>query len=234
MTSLSQNNETSDTNSSSSSQTLDQALLFGLFLGFDIPAVLCAIFVVYQLLSKRDLREALHNHVSIILLVLLLIYEIIDIPLHLQYLSTGVVRPSVPVFCLIWWFFDWGCFYTITMLLVFASIERHLLIFHSQIFSTMRKRLIFHYFPLMVIILFMIVFYSVAIFAPICENTFDYTTDLCGMFACYSTIPFFQIIEQVGFGIVAPLLMVISNFTLLIHVVWQKYRIHRSAQWKKQ
>jgi len=203
-------------------------------LGFDVPALLCCIFVLYHLLSKKDLREAIHNHVWIIILLLLIVYEVIPIPQHLQYFMTGVVRPSTPMYCLVWWFIDWGFYYTISVLLLFASIERHFLIFHSQMTATTRKRLIFHYLPLIVIILFMMVFYIVAIFAPGCESTYDYTVDLCGMYPCSGSMLFFQIFEGVVFSIVLPIILTITNLILLIRVVWQKYRVHRSVQWKKQ
>jgi hypothetical protein len=207
---------------------------FWLFLIFDLLAVICNTFVLYHLLSTRKSRKALHNHVPIIILLLVLIFDLIDIPLHLQFLSTGIVRPTIPVVCLIWWFIDWGFYYIIAVLLVFASFERHILIFHSQMVVTRRKRLFFHYFPLLVIVLFMMTFYSVAIFAPICESTFDYTSDLCGTHACYGLVPFFAIVEQMIFSVASAFLIAILSITLLARVIWQKHRIHRAVQWRKQ
>ncbi|CAF0745176.1 unnamed protein product [Adineta ricciae] len=209
-------------------------LVFWFFLVFDIFGVICGIFVIYELLRKRDLREALHNHVLIVLLLIVIIYDTTTMPLHLRYLSTGVLYPSSPTLCLIWQFLDWSLFYTITMLLLFGSIERHLLVFHHRLFNTMKTRVILHYLPLTMILTCMMTFYSVALFAPICESTFDYTLDLCGTFPCYSTIPFFQICEQICFGLVAPFCLVSSNSILLFRVLYQKYRIHRSVEWKKQ
>jgi len=168
------------------------------------------------------------------MLFLTLIYEVVDIPLHLQFLSTGIVRPSTPILCLIWWFIDWGFYYTIAVLLVLASMERHILIFHSQMVATIQKRLIFHYFPILVIMVLMMTFYIIAIFAPICENTFDYTADLCGSHACYGTVPFFVAVEQLGFGATATCLIAVFSMTLLVRVVRQKHRVHGAVRWKKQ
>jgi hypothetical protein len=227
-------NDTSNWYSNNPQYQLEKTLHFWLFLISDILAFICTVFVLYHLLSDRQLRIALQNHVLIIILFLILPFEFIDIPLHLQYLSTGIVRPTIPCTCRLWWFIDWGNYYTIAVLLVFASIERHILIFYSHLVATRRKRLIFHYLPLILITLSMMTFYTIAVFAPVCESTFDYTIDLCGIHACYGTILSFIIVEQIGFSGTSSCLMAIFNMALLIRVIRQKYRIHRLVQWKKQ
>jgi len=40
--------------------------------------------------------------------------------------------------------------------------------------------------------------------------------------------------EQVGLSTVPSLLIIIFNLALLARVIWQKYKVHRSPQWKKQ
>lgn len=226
-------NDTDNWYSDNPAYEMQHTLQFWLYLISVIPAFLCSAFVFYHLLADKQLRNALHNHVIIIILFLAFTYELIDIPFHLQFLSTGIVRPSKPVTCLIWWLIDYGSYYTITVLLVFASIERHILIFHYHLVATRRSRLIFHYIPLIVITLSVMTFYSVAIFAPICENTFDYTIDVCGIHACYGDIRFFLVVEQIGFSALSSFLMAIFNMALLVRVLLQKYRIHRSVRWKK-
>lgn len=221
-------------NLSTSSLELDQPLCFWIFFVFDVFAILCSIFTLFHLLVKSDLRKALQNHALIIILIFGLLYDLIDIPLHLQFFSTGVVRPAIAELCLIWWFIDLGFFYTIEMLLLFSSIERHILIFHSQILATHRKRLFFHYLPMLCVVLLMMIFYSVAIFAPICENKFDFTSNLCGMYACYASQPFFIILEQIGFSTVSSCFIAVFNIALLIRIFRQKHRIRRPIQWRKQ
>jgi phosphatidylglycerophosphate synthase len=46
--------------------------------------------------------------------------------------------------------------------------------------------------------------------------------------------PFFIAVEQIGFGAISSCLIAIFNMALVVRVVRQKYRIHRSVQWKKQ
>lgn len=226
--------ESNYTNSLTGNYELNRSLRFWLFLIFDVSAILCNIFVLYHLLAKRRSRKALHNHGTILILLIAFIYQLIDIPLHLQVLSTGIVRPTAPALCLIWLYIDWGFFFLIYVLLAFVSFERHILIFHCQLVTTKKNRWIFHYIPLLTIVISVLLFYIIAIFAPICENIFDYTSDLCGNYACYSSIKFFMMFEQVGLGAVPVFSIIIFNLTLLIRIIWQKYRIHRSPQWKKQ
>jgi hypothetical protein len=180
------------------------------------------------------LRHALRNHSIILLLLFCLVYELIDIPLHLQFFITGVVRPATHALCLIWWLIDWGFYYTIEILLLFTSFERHIFIFHAQMLATQRKRLFVHYLPMLLILLFMMTFYSIAIFAPICNNAFDYTSDICGIYACYETVPFFAAFEQIGFSALSSCFIAVFNISLLIRVIWQKHRFRRSIQWRKQ
>ena len=113
-------------------------------------------------------------------------------------------------------------------------MERHILIFHSQLVATRRRRFIFHYLPLLAITLCMMIFYIIAIFTPICESTFDYTSNVCGVLACYGSIRFFAIVEQLGFSSTSSCLIVLFNMTLLARVIRQKYRIHRAVQWRRQ
>ncbi|CAF2118064.1 unnamed protein product [Rotaria magnacalcarata] len=51
---------------------------------------------------------------------------------------------------------------------------------------------------------------------------------------CYESVPPFALIERFGFAIAPTFLIVITNMTLLVRVVWQKYRFHRIVEWKKQ
>ncbi len=229
-----ESNTTSYSNSVTSSVEIGPRLRFWLYLIFDIFAVPCTVFVLYHLLMIRSSRQALHNHTIILIMLLDLVYELVDIPLHLQVLFTGVVRPATPTLCLVWWFIGFCFYYLIVALLLFTSIERHILIFHSQTVATKKKRLLFHYLPLLSIVLFMITFYAIAIFAPICENTFYYTYDECGELPCYESITFFTMFEQIVFSTISTFLIAIFNVLLLVRVIWQKYRIHRINDWKKQ
>jgi hypothetical protein len=231
--SFSQSN-TSHSNSSDSDYELGKPLRFWLFLVLDIPAVLCSVFALYHLLAERSSRQALHNHATILILLFNFIYQLIDIPLHLQYFSLGIMRPATPALCLIWWFIDYAFFFISLVLLMWASFERHILIFHTWMVATQRKRLLVHYLPILVIVLSMMIFYGIAIFAPSCQNTFDYTADLCGTAGCYESVSSFAMIERVGFAVAPSFLIAIFSMALLARVVRQKCRFDRVVGWRKQ
>ena len=221
-------------NSSNRNNDLGQSLLFWVFLVLDIPAILCSFFVLCYLLSERSSRQALQNHAIIVILLFNLIYQVIDIPLHLQYFRTGLVHPMISTVCLFWWFMDYGFFFINLVLLMWSSFERHIIIFHTWMLATPRKRLAIHYLPISMIVILMLVFYGVATFAPPCQNEFNFTEDLCGMAGCYGSIPFFRLIERIGLAILPMFLIVIFSVGLLMRVVRQKYRVRRVVEWRKQ
>jgi hypothetical protein len=96
---------------------------FGILLSLQIPSVLCYLFLLFHLLFKRSMRRSLNNHVFIVLLFIGLIWNFLDLFL---YSLTNV-------------------------LMLWASIERHILIFHKSILNIQRKRFIIHYLPLIIL-----------------------------------------------------------------------------------
>jgi hypothetical protein len=57
------------------------SIRFWLYLIPDILSPLCSIFVLFHPLFDQTLRQALHNHIIIILLCIGLIYELTSVPL---------------------------------------------------------------------------------------------------------------------------------------------------------
>jgi len=153
-------------------------------LALDIPAVFYTIYLLYRIVSIRNLREALHNHVIIVLLVISLVSQLTGVCFYVVYSKIDHVWLASPFFCNLWQFADIGLFDMIGMLLAYAAIERHVLIFHSSLVNTRRKRLIFHYIPLSLTIIYGLSVYIILIFFAPCENLYDYTQPLCGS-PCY-------------------------------------------------
>ncbi len=127
---------------------ISQLVQFWLYLFLEIPSVICSIFVLYHLLFNRILRTALHNHIIIILLGINLIIELTNIPWILHYYRLGHVVQATRGFCMIWIFIDEALSVTTTILFAWATIERHILIFHDQLVSTRIEVLFVHYFPI--------------------------------------------------------------------------------------
>ncbi|CAM4958639.1 unnamed protein product [Rotaria socialis] len=109
----------------------------------------CYFFIIYQLLSHRTLREGLNNHAIIVNLCFNLIVVMVDLPFILSYLHLAYVIPATEAHCLVWQFVDYGIWFTDVFVTFWASIERHILIFHSNMTNTAKKRLFVHWMPLL-------------------------------------------------------------------------------------
>ena len=197
-----------------------------------IPSVLCTLFVLYYLLFDRTLRRALNNHVIAVVLVIGLICLLTIYPWMLYYyqLTSDWERP--PIFCATWKFIDWGLYTTHTMLFAWATIERHILIFHDRWVSTRRKRLLVHYLPLVVLLMYCLVFYVVLIFFPPCRNSYYNFLMIC-LFPCYSRIRILQIWDSFIHQIVPYVLILLFSGSLFARVLWQKYLLRHRVEWRR-
>ena len=68
--------------------------------------------------------------------------------------------------------------------MLWMSIERYLIIFHGNIHSTMKRRLMSHYFPFILIVVYMPLFYVFVIFIYQCDEQFNFSIPLCG-YPCF-------------------------------------------------
>ena len=154
-------------------------LKFWLDLIFLIPSLICTLFVLSHLLFIPTLRHSLHNHVIIILLLTVLFCELTQYPWMLYYYSHANIWQRPYIFCVIWGFIDWAVYMLQLLLFAWATIERHILIFHDQWVSTRTKRLYFHYLPIIIIILYWSIYYSYIYFYPSCTNTYISSQMIC-------------------------------------------------------
>jgi len=209
-------NSSNDTDlSSSDDDSIPNNIRFWILLFLDIPAVSCTIFLLYHLLLKRQLRQALHNHIVILILINILMCQLFDMPFYIVFYHLGYVWWQAPAFCLFWWLMDTGPLSFCTILLAYGSFERHILIFHSNLVSTRRKRWIFHYIPLCCVLIYCFVFYSYAIFFAPCQNTFDYDQSVCS-YPCYFDDPVLGPYDTIRNGFVIAILNIIADIGLIV------------------
>ncbi|CAF0846760.1 unnamed protein product [Rotaria sp. Silwood1] len=114
-------------------ESIFNTVKFWFYLVFLIPSIICSIFSLYYLLWNRTLRHALHNHAIIIFLSIGLTYEVTIYPWMLNYYYKQGLWKRTHLFCTVWIFIDWGLYYTQTTLFAWATMERHILIFHDNI-----------------------------------------------------------------------------------------------------
>ena len=207
---------------------------FWLYLIPDTLSILCSIFVLYHLLFDRTLRHALHNHVIIVLLFAGLVYETTTVPLMLYYYCVGNSWKRSTSFSRFWIFID-SLSYEIQLIgFAWASIERHILIFHSQWVLTQKKRFFVHYLPLVGVLMYCFIYYFAFDLFPFCGDI-DFPSPTNGV--PFSCIFFHRIMgkwDAICNLIVPTFIIIIFSLALLFRIIKQSTRFNRSIIWKKQ
>lgn len=209
-------------------------LQFWILLIFTIPSLICSLFVIYRYLSNQILRNGLHNHSILLLVIVNVILIITDVSWMLDNLRRGgqVFSPT-PSFCLLWWIIDDSLYGLQTVILAWASIERHILIFHSKYVSTRKQKLIYRCLPPSLLTIYMFVFHiGVILYAP-CENQFDYNELECGSNPCYLNVTFLSTWDLIVNSIIPTLIIAIFNLALLYRIIAQKQRLRQPIDWRK-
>jgi len=219
---------------SGSDFTLPISARFWLYLVPNVLSILCSIFVLYYILFDRTLRQALNNHVFIVLLFIGLIFELIDIPLTLYYYRAGTTWRLTPSFSLFWTYIDFALYTTQIVIFAWATIERHILIFQYQWISTRKKRFFIHYLPLIILLTYVFIYCFLIIYFPSCENLY-YHSYINGVpIPCVLDKTIIVKYDLICHQIVPTFTIVFSSIALLIRVLYKKTRLHQSIQWQKQ
>lgn len=207
---------------------------FGLFVCGEALAFPCYVFVMYHLLATRAARKVLHNHPVVVMLLLNWLHLAIDLSMTLNHLRLGYVWLFSPILCLIQQFVDTGVWYGAIFLMLWISIERHILIFHNHLVATPRRRLLFHYVPLIIFLLYAPTFYFYLIFFFPCARTFDIHANLCGG-ACYYfyRLSWLNWYESIANYVIPILLIVAFNGGLFVRIGLQKRRVQQSPNWRR-
>jgi len=229
-------NESSDDISFDDSEiSLPRSVRFWLLLLSDIPSIICTFFLLYHLIHNRALRNALNNHIIILLLLFGSTTQLIDVPFYLAFIANvGIVRPSVPSTCLAWWFVSFGMYNGGTILMAWTALERHILVFNYQWILNKRGRFLVHYLPITILLLYIFIFYIYVLFFFPCENIYEYTLPICNAYPCYQANSFIGMWEFIVNNIVPSLLVAFLSFALLMRVIRQKRRLNQPIQWRKQ
>jgi hypothetical protein len=110
------------------------------------------------------------------------------------------------------------------ILVLWATIERHIIIFSNLIFQTPWKCIIFHYLPLSIAILYTPIWYGYLIFIYNCVNNWDYNQLLCTS-PCFYQNKIIGIIDWL-FNIIIPAFsIVLTNIILIIRVIFRSNRL---------
>ncbi|CAF1628682.1 unnamed protein product [Adineta ricciae] len=210
---------------------------FGIFIALEPPALICNTILVYYLIFNRTLRYTLHYHAVLALLIVCLLTNLIEVPRIIHYLHIDIVLPPTNINCLIWQLCDYLLFGSLNVFLLWASIERHLFIFHSNLYTTAKRRFYFHYLPLISIAVYLILFYIGAIFIYPCDTNFDFTQPICG-YPCYTASPNISLYDYFAHSCVPLILDILLDIGLVIRAMRHKRIVvnqqrEQVVQWRK-
>jgi hypothetical protein len=213
---------------------LPYELQFWLLLVFGVLSLLCSLMIIREYLCNKNKRRALHNHAILLIIIINVILIATDFSWMLDSLRRpGQILSATSTFCLFWLFFDYALYTGQTVILAWASIERHILIFRSSIMKNRSKQILYHYLPLSLLIIYVVIFYVVVIVFPPCENQFDYTIVECNSNPCYLRVASLVLWDTIVNSIIPTLIIVVFSISLLCRILIHRRRLHRSIQWRK-
>jgi hypothetical protein len=153
--------------------------------------------------------------------------------MSLRYHITGTIWPPTVTYCYIYNFVDYYFFLVSFLLLTWASIERHIFIFHKQFFNSHIKRLLGHYIPLAFCCIYPLVYYVGFMYFYPCDNYYDVSIANCAVNCFLRISKIMAIYEQAVYGFTPIFLIYIFNIALIIRVIRQKHRVGQEVTWSR-
>ncbi|CAF1470225.1 unnamed protein product [Rotaria sordida] len=188
-----------------------------------ILSLICSLFVFYRYLSNHTRLYALHNHFILLLMMTNIILILTDFSWMLDSLrQSGRALSATSPFSMIWWTVDFSLYNTQTLILAWASIERHILIFHSKMISTRKQKFYYHYLSYTILIIYLFTFYIGVIFLPPCKNEFNFNAVECGLNPCYLSIQFLVLWDLIIHNALPTLIIAIFSLPLLYRIISHK------------
>jgi hypothetical protein len=222
------------TSSSNTTVDLSNQIKYIIMQTCSIPSIICSIFTLTHLLSNRNLRRPLHNHIPLILLIISMCDSLLNQPLTLNYLRISRVVPSTDAMCLFWNFINAVCTIGTYLTMAWVSIERHLLIFYSRLFATRRGRLLFHYIPLSIVaFIYPIMTHTVIFLLYPCHNQFNMVSLFCA-FPCALKVQSVALYTRIAHQFVPTFIVVGSTTALIVRVIMQRRQVQRDQfKWRR-
>ncbi|CAF1162618.1 unnamed protein product [Adineta ricciae] len=206
-------------------------LKFYIFTSIQLPSICVAVFILYRFYYSTKIHSRLHYHSLLTLLTIAFLELITELPLTLQFLYSGRVRPAFSWFCLVWIWYNCSLHSMNLFLMAWTSIERHILIFHSHLLQSSQQKFQRHYLPIIFSLFYIPLFYFICIFVYSCENTFNYTILLCGSI-CYNNLPWLAAFDWIVHICVPSSIIPVASIILLIRVIIQRKKMKRTLNWK--
>lgn len=212
---------------------IPHSVRFWIYLWFNFFSLICTLFTLYFLLFDSALRRALNNHIIIVLLFLGLLYELTNIPWHLRNDQFSISWSVSPFFNLFWTFVDYPLYSLQITLFSWATVERHILIFHNQWVSTRKKCFFVHYVPIVFLSIYYLIYYSFGYFGKPCSTSFNSFLSGGIYIPCAFDRTFMLSWELIVHQVLPTGIIVISSVGLLARVLVQKSKMLQNIQWRK-
>ncbi|CAF0975493.1 unnamed protein product [Rotaria sp. Silwood1] len=200
---------------------------------FAIPSTICALYFIYNVIRIPTFRKRFQNQTLIILVCIILLDIVLNISITMSFYARGYVGIQTQSFCYYWQFID----YSFTSLVIWSkaifTFERYILVFYPNLLRSQRKRLIFHYAPLILMYIYLILFYLLNTFLYTCRNKPQYYAHLCGT-QCLDNLSGLSTFNWI-FNILFPVFVIIfGSLLLLIRVLWTRREMQRNLRnWSK-
>ncbi|CAF1141075.1 unnamed protein product [Adineta ricciae] len=204
------------------------------YLILDVLSITCALVILYHLLSDRTLRQAPRNHFIIVLLCVGLIYQSTTVPFMLHFYRVGYSWKITPAFANFWTFIDNSSFTSVLIGFAWATIERHILIFHHSWMTTKRQRFFVHYLPFMLVLTYCYTYWFFIVFFAPCVSLFILSPMNGVPGTCTLTLKFWGTYDSIFNQLLPTFTIILASVALLIRVLWQKSRLNRSIHWGQQ
>ena len=206
---------------------------YGVLVPLVILSAPCYAFNLYHLFSKAALRKTVHNHGVAALLVVNFFVVTVDLPIMLNSYIVGKMVPQNDGFCQFWMFIDYYLFVTGLILMSFASFERHIHVFHSSWIQTRSRRLLVHYVPLLLCVIYPFCYYIGVLFLYPCSNRYDYTIGSCSSACFLASNQILAFYEFLAHGTVPTLLIGIFSIGLWVRVLLHNRKVQQMPNWSR-
>ena len=224
---------TDENQTSSSAQSVE----FILLLIVEIPSMCCTLLIlIYFVLHCRTMiTKALRNHVILLLTIMSFLYISFDLPFTINSYRLNFDQPRTKSFCLWWYWLDYVLVVGSLLLAATASVQRHVLIFNFQFFHRKSLRIVFHYCPLIICILYPPIFYFVLIYFYPCEYSLVDDDQHC-IYPCYLDNTILFNIDWLVNTLIPVFVIVLANLVLITRVVrsLRKFRRRKILILKRQ
>ena len=217
--------------------TFRRPVVVALFLSFAVPSVFSSLLLIifFALHWSSIFLRSLHYHVIFLLSIIALLYTTTDLPFSITFFHLGE-HPyrSIP-FCLWWYWWDYSLLSVSLFVTANASIQRHMLTFHFSWVCSRKRRLLLHYLPFALSIVYPPTFYFVFIYFYPCEVYFNPADGWCAS-PCYIEHVLLFNIDWFVNTVLPVFVLVLANLVLVIRVCrsMKRIRLENARLWQRQ